>query len=107
MRKGVFIIPNSITLCAMFAGFYAIIMSLKGHYVNAAWGIIVAAVFDGLDGTVARMTNSTTKFGIEFDSLSDVVAFGVAPAVMGYSWALTPFGRVGWAVAFFLPHAGP
>ncbi len=84
----------------MFCGFYAILASFKGHYVYGAWAIIIAHVFDGLDGWVARLTNTTTKFGIELDSLSDLVAFGIAPAVLIYSWGLTPFGRVGWGAAF-------
>ena len=84
----------------MFCGFYAILASFKGHYVYSAWAILIANIFDGLDGWVARVTHSTTKFGIELDSLSDLVAFGVAPAVLIYSWGLQPFGRVGWGAAF-------
>lgn len=100
MRKGIYILPNSLTLCGMFCGFYAILASLKNHYAYASWAILIAVIFDGMDGWVARLTNSTTKFGIELDSLSDLVAFGVAPAVILYSWALQPFGRVGWGAAF-------
>lgn len=100
MRKGIYILPNSLTLGGMFFGFYAILASFKGHYVQGAWAVLIALIFDGLDGWVARLTNSTTKFGIELDSLSDLVAFGVAPAVLIYSWALQPFGRVGWGAAF-------
>jgi len=90
----------------MFLGFFSILASLKGDYVHAAWAILVADIFDGLDGWVARLTGSTTKFGIELDSLSDLVAFGVAPAVMLYKWALMPFGRVGWAAAFLFVACG-
>jgi len=101
MRKGIYILPNSLTLCGMFCGFYAILACFKGHYVYAAWAILIANIFDGLDGWVARLTNSTTKFGVELDSLSDLVAFGVAPAVLIYSWGdLHAFGRVGWGAAF-------
>lgn len=106
MKKGVYILPNSLTLCGMFFGFYSILASFKGSYVIAAWTIIIAAVFDGLDGWVARLTNSTTKFGIELDSLSDLVAFGAAPAVMVYSWSLTDYGRIGWAVSFLFVACG-
>jgi CDP-diacylglycerol--serine O-phosphatidyltransferase len=100
MRKGIYILPNSLTLGGMFCGFYAILAAFKGHFIYSAWAILIAIIFDGLDGWVARLTNSTTKFGIELDSLSDLVAFGVAPAVLMYSWALQPFGRVGWGAAF-------
>ncbi len=100
MKKGVYILPTVLTLCGMFFGFYSILASLKGNYIYAAWTILIANIFDGLDGWVARLTNTTTRFGIELDSLSDLVAFGVAPAVLIYKWALFPFNRVGWAVAF-------
>lgn len=106
MRKGIYILPNTLTLCGMFCGFYAILSSFKGNYIHAAWGILIANIFDGLDGWVARLTNSTTKFGVELDSLSDLVAFGVAPAVLIYSWALQPFGRIGWGVTFLFVICG-
>jgi CDP-diacylglycerol--serine O-phosphatidyltransferase len=100
MRKGIYILPNTLTLGGMFCGFYAILSSFKGHFIFSAWAILIAVIFDGLDGWVARLTNSTTKFGIQLDSLSDLVAFGVAPAVLIYSWALQPYGRLGWGAAF-------
>jgi CDP-diacylglycerol--serine O-phosphatidyltransferase len=106
MRKGIYILPNTLTLCGMFFGFYSIISTLKGNYIHAAWAIMIAMVFDGLDGWVARLTHSTTRFGIELDSLSDLVAFGIAPAVMLYKWSLVPFGRVGWAAAFLFVACG-
>ncbi len=106
MRKGIYILPNTLTLCGMLFGFYSILASLDGNYEHAAWAILIATIFDGLDGWVARLTNSTTRFGIELDSLSDLVAFGVAPAVMLYKWALAPFGRIGWAVAFLFMACG-
>jgi CDP-diacylglycerol--serine O-phosphatidyltransferase len=106
MRKGIYILPNSLTLGGLFCGFYAILASFKGHFIYSAWAILIAVIFDGLDGWVARLTNSTTKFGIELDSLSDLVAFGVAPAVLVYSWGLQPFGRVGWGAAFLFVICG-
>jgi len=106
MKKGVYLLPNGLTLCGMFFGFYAIIASVKGNFVVAGWAILIASVFDVLDGWIARLTHSTTKFGIELDSLSDLVAFGVAPAVMVYTWSLQTFGRVGWAVSFLFVACG-
>lgn len=106
VKRGVYILPNALTLCGMFFGFFSIISSFKGNYVHAGWAIMIANIFDGLDGWTARITNSTSKFGIELDSLSDLVAFGVAPAVMVFSWALAPFGRIGWAAAFLYVSCG-
>jgi len=106
MKKGIYILPNGLTLCGMFFGFYSILSAIKGNYVHAAWAIMLADVFDGLDGWVARLTHSTTRFGIELDSLSDLVAFGVAPAVMIYKWSISPFGRIGTAVAFLFAACG-
>lgn len=106
MRKGIYILPNTLTLCGMLLGFYSILASLKGNYLHASWAILFAMLFDGLDGWVARLTHSTTRFGIELDSLSDLVAFGVAPAVLIYKWALQPFGRFGWVTAFWFLACG-
>lgn len=106
MKKGIYLLPNAITLCGMFAGFFSIIASLDGNFKIAAWAIIIAGVFDGLDGWVARLTNTSSKFGVELDSLADVISFGVAPAVLSFTWALSPFGRVGWAVAFLFTACG-
>ncbi|HEY5674506.1 MAG TPA: CDP-diacylglycerol--serine O-phosphatidyltransferase [Malonomonas sp.] len=100
LRKGVYILPNLITSCSMFAGFYVIIASTDGNFVRAAWFILLSAILDGLDGKVARMTGTTSKFGVELDSLADVIAFGVAPGVLMYTWALKPFGKLGWLAAF-------
>lgn len=102
MRKGIYVLPNLITLSSMFAGFYSIIASLNSDYETAAWAIMIASVFDVLDGWVARMTHTATRFGIEIDSLADVISFGVAPGVLVYTWTLSSFGRVGWLGAFFL-----
>lgn len=106
MRKGIYILPNLITLSSMFAGFYSIVASLNSDYERAAWAILIASVFDGLDGWVARMTHTATRFGIEIDSLSDVISFGVAPGVLVYTWALSSFGKIGWLGSFFLLACG-
>jgi len=105
-KKGIYLLPNTLTLCGMFCGFFAILSAINGNFLYAAWAIVLANVFDGLDGWIARLTNTTTRFGIELDSLSDLVAFGVAPAVMMYKWALMPFGRLGWAAAFLFVACG-
>ena len=99
MRKGVYILPNLITTAGLFAGFYSIISSLHGQFLYAAIAIMAANVFDALDGRVARVTNTTSRFGIEYDSLCDLVAFGVAPAILVYCWALTTWGTFGWLAA--------
>lgn len=100
LRKGVYILPNLFTTGSLFAGYYSIVSAMNGQYVQAAWFILIATVFDGLDGKVARMTNTTSRFGVEYDSLADLVAFGVAPGLLMYSWALTEFGKLGWLAAF-------
>lgn len=100
-RKGVFLLPNLFTTIAMFAGFYAIISAMKGNFANAGFAIIAAQLMDGFDGRVARMTNTTSAFGVQYDSLSDMVSFGLAPALVIFSWGLGPLGKLGWAVAFF------
>jgi CDP-diacylglycerol---serine O-phosphatidyltransferase len=105
-KRGVYLLPNTITLCGMMAGFFSIMSSINGDFLSAAWAIIVATIFDGLDGWMARLTHTSTRFGIELDSLSDLVAFGVAPAIMMYKWALFPFDRFGWAAAFLFIACG-
>ena len=102
MRKGIYILPNLMTLTSMFFGFYSIAASFNSEYTTAAWAILAASVFDVLDGWVARITHTATRFGIEIDSLADVISFGVAPGILVYSWALRSFGRIGWTGAFFL-----
>lgn len=102
MRKGIYILPNLITLSSMFAGFYSIVASLNSDYERAAWAIMIASVFDVLDGWVARITHTATRFGIEMDSLADVISFGVAPGVLVYTWTLSSFGKIGWLGSFFL-----
>jgi len=99
-RKGVYILPNLFTLAALFGGFYAIVMAMNSQFENAAWGIMAAMVLDSLDGRVARMTNTQSTFGEQMDSLSDMVSFGAAPALIVYEWALTGLGKLGWTAAF-------
>lgn len=99
-RRGVYLLPNLITTGAMFAGFYAIVAGMNGHFVAAAVAIYVAFVLDALDGRVARMMGSESEFGAQYDSLSDMVAFGVAPALVAFSFALSGLGQVGWVVTF-------
>ncbi len=100
LRRGVYILPNLFTTGSLFAGFYCMVATLNGNYLTAAWFILISAIFDGLDGKVARLTGTTSKFGVEYDSLADVVAFGAAPGLLMYSWALRPFGKLGWLAAF-------
>lgn len=99
-HKGVYLLPNLLTSGALFAGFYAILSAMDGNFAYAAIAIYVAMVFDGLDGRVARLTNTQSEFGVQYDSLSDMVSFGVAPAVLMFSWILDSLGNFGWAAAF-------
>lgn len=99
-RKGIYVLPNAITLAALFAGFYAIVMAMNQRFEMAAIGIFCAAVLDSLDGRVARMTNTQSAFGEQMDSLCDMVSFGAAPALIVYEWALQGLGKPGWIVAF-------
>jgi CDP-diacylglycerol--serine O-phosphatidyltransferase len=99
-RRGVYLLPNLFTTGALFAGFYAVIAALRGDFESAPIAIFFAMVFDGLDGRIARMTNTSSKFGAEYDSMSDLVSFGVAPALVVFSWALDDLGKFGWSVAF-------
>lgn len=98
--KGVYILPNLFTLAALFGGFYAIVMAMNGRFDQAAIGVFCAMVLDSLDGRVARMTNTQSAFGEQMDSLSDMVSFGAAPALIAYVWGLTSLGRWGWIAAF-------
>lgn len=99
-RRGVFLLPNLFTTGALFSGFYAIIAGMNGQFELAAVAIFVAMVLDGLDGRVARLTNTQSKFGEQYDSLSDMVSFGLAPALVMFNWALSSLGKWGWAAAF-------
>ncbi|MBO1927741.1 CDP-diacylglycerol--serine O-phosphatidyltransferase [Thiomicrorhabdus sp. 6S2-11] len=99
-ERGIYLLPNLMTTAALFAGFYAVIAGMQGYYEQGAIAIFIAMVFDGLDGRVARMTNSSSAFGAEYDSLADMVSFGLAPALLVYQWALQDFGKLGWLAAF-------
>jgi CDP-diacylglycerol--serine O-phosphatidyltransferase len=99
-RKGIYILPNLFTLAALFGGFYAIVMAMNGRFEQAAIGVFCAMVLDSLDGRVARMTNTQSTFGEQMDSLSDMVSFGAAPALVMYEWALKDMGKLGWLAAF-------
>lgn len=99
-RRGIYLLPNLFTTGALFAGFYAIVMAMNGRFEHAAAAIFIAMVLDGLDGRVARLTHTQSAFGAEYDSLSDMVSFGVAPALVIYSFALKGMGKLGWIVAF-------
>jgi len=100
IRRGVYILPNLLTSGCLFMGFYSLASTYTGAFEKAAIAIIVAAVFDALDGRVARATGTMTRFGVEYDSLADVIAFGTAPAFLVYGWALSGFGRWGWMASF-------
>lgn len=99
-RRGIYLLPNLLTTGAMFAGFYAVIAGMGGDFRSACVAIVVAMFLDGLDGRVARLTNTQSAFGAEYDSLSDMVAFGVAPALICFSWSLSHLGKLGWTAAF-------
>lgn len=99
-RRGIYILPNLLTTAALFAGFYAIVQAMNDRFEYAAVAIFVAMVLDGLDGRVARMTHTQSEFGAEYDSLSDMVSFGAAPALVMYEWALKDLGKLGWIAAF-------
>lgn len=98
--RGIYLLPNLFTTAALFAGFYAVLSGMNGQFEKAAIAIFVAMILDGLDGRVARMTHTQTAFGAEYDSLSDMVAFGLAPSLVMYEWALSGLGKLGWLAAF-------
>lgn len=98
--RGIYLLPNLFTTGALFAGFYAVIAGMSGRFEAAAVAIFLAMVFDGLDGRVARMTGTQSKFGAEYDSLSDMVSFGIAPALVSFTWVLSDLGKIGWVAAF-------
>ena len=106
VKRGLYLLPNLLTTANLFCGFYAIIAAIKHDFRTAAIAIIVSGLFDILDGKVARLTKSDSRFGVEYDSLADLVAFGVAPALLVYLWALKPFGRLGWVAAFMFVACG-
>ena len=98
--RGIYLLPNLMTTAALFAGFYAVIAGIQGNFEQGAIAIFIAMVFDGLDGRIARMTNSCSAFGAEYDSLADMISFGLAPAILIFQWALADFGKLGWLAAF-------
>jgi CDP-diacylglycerol--serine O-phosphatidyltransferase len=107
VHRGVFLLPNALTTGAMFAGFYSIIAGINGHYIAAAIAVVVAGLLDGLDGRVARLTNTQSDFGVQYDSLSDLISFGLAPALLAFNWSLSSLrdvspmaGKLGWLAAF-------
>ena len=106
LSRGIYLLPNLLTTGSFFAGFYAIIAAIQGDYWWASLAILISIVLDGLDGTVARITKTSSAFGLQYDSLCDLVAFGIAPAILMYKWALAPFGRVGWLAAFIFAACG-
>jgi CDP-diacylglycerol--serine O-phosphatidyltransferase len=106
LRRGIYVLPSLFTVGNMLCGFAAVLHALHGQLERAGWLIILAGLLDGLDGRIARMTNSTSEFGKEYDSLADVVSFGVAPAILAYQWGLQGVGRWGWAAAFMFLVAG-
>jgi CDP-diacylglycerol--serine O-phosphatidyltransferase len=99
-RRGIYLLPNILTTAGLFSGFFAIVSSMNGRFEAAAVAIFVAMIFDGLDGRVARMTNTQSEFGAEYDSMADMVSFGGAPALVAYIWGLTGLGQIGWLAAF-------
>jgi CDP-diacylglycerol--serine O-phosphatidyltransferase len=99
-QRGIFLLPNAFTTAALFCGFYAIVMAMDKRFEHAAWAIFIAMILDGLDGRIARLTNTQSEFGAQYDSLSDMVSFGVAPALVIYEWSLHSLGKLGWIAAF-------
>ena len=99
-RKGIHILPSLFTTGNVFCGFYAFVAVLNEDFYHAAWAIVVGMIFDGLDGRIARLTKTTSAFGMQYDSLADIITFGMAPAFLSYAWVLKPFGRLGWMAAF-------
>ena len=100
LRRGVYLLPSMFTMANMFCGYACIVYAMRGEFVTAAPFIGLAIIVDMLDGRIARMTGTASAFGIEFDSLADIISFGVAPAILAFSWGLQPLGRLGWAVGF-------
>lgn len=98
--KGIYLLPNLFTTAGLFAGFYAIVAAMSGRFEPAAVAVFIAMIMDGLDGRVARLTNTQSDFGKEYDSLADMVSFGLAPALVVYVWSLATLGKIGWLAAF-------
>ncbi len=105
-KKGVYLLPNLFTTASLFAGFCSIVASIQAHWERAVITIIIAGILDGLDGRIARLTGAVSNFGVQYDSLSDLIAFGVAPSILAYTYALYSFGRWGWLAAFLFLACG-
>src|SRR5438477_3915195 len=101
LRRGVYLLPSLLTMGNMFCGYACVVYSMRGEYETAAPYIGFAIVLDMLDGRIARLTGAASDFGVQFDSLADVISFGIAPAIMAFQWGLSPLGRPGWAAGFF------
>ncbi len=106
VKRGVYLLPNILTTFGLFSGFFAIILATKGQYGDAAIAIFVAMLWDGLDGRVARLTNTQSEFGAQYDSMADMVSFGIAPALLMYFWLFADLGKIGWLGAFVYVAAG-
>ncbi len=106
IKKGIYVLPNLFTTASLFMGFYSIIASIQEKFYLASIAILISLVFDSLDGRIARMTNTTSKFGAEYDSLSDLIAFGLAPALLAYIWAMSTYGKLGWMAGFLFVACG-
>jgi CDP-diacylglycerol--serine O-phosphatidyltransferase len=106
LQRGIYVLPNLLTTANLFCGFYAIVAAIQGQFLKGAVAIMLAAVFDGLDGKIARVTRTVSRFGLQYDSLSDAISFGVAPGILVYLWALQPFGRLGWLAALIFVACG-
>ena len=105
-RRGVYLLPSMFTLANMFCGYACVVFAMQGKYETAAPFVAIAVMLDALDGRIARLTGTTSAFGLEFDSLADVISFGIAPAVLTFAWGLAPLGRLGWAAGFIFVTAG-
>ena len=105
-RRGIYLLPNLFTTAGLFAGFYAIVAAIRGDFESAAIAIFIAMIMDGFDGRIARMTNTQSDFGAEYDSLADMVSFGLAPALVIFQWSLLGMGKLGWMVAFVYAACG-
>jgi CDP-diacylglycerol--serine O-phosphatidyltransferase len=106
LKRGIYLLPNIFTSLNLFCGFFAIVAAVDGKFVAAAFAIVIAGLFDNLDGKIARATNTTSQFGVEYDSLADLISFGLAPGMMVYLWALRPMGRMGWLAGFLFMACG-
>src|SRR6202162_3152382 len=106
LRRGVYLLPSLLTMGNMFCGYACVVYAMRGEYETAAPFIGFAVVLDMLDGRIARLTGSASDFGVEFDSLADVISFGIAPAILSFAWGLSPLGRLGWAAGFMFLTAG-